>query len=58
MTKPVPKYKIIHDVQRDEYIIQTYYGSQIGWSFLKVKKTLKEAQDWILDGVIQYERCG
>jgi hypothetical protein len=46
--KAVPKYKIVYDEPQDDYIIQTYINSVLGWSFVTVRKTRKEAEEWIL----------
>lgn len=44
-------YKIIQDKVKGDFIIQRYNGSQIGWTFVTSKNTMKEAEQWILDGV-------
>lgn len=46
-----PGYKIIQDHVKGDFIIQRYNGSQIGWTFVTSKNTMKEAEQWILDGI-------
>lgn len=46
-----PKYKIVIDEKMGDCIIQTYYGSNIGWSFVKNVPTLQDALDWINSGI-------
>lgn len=53
--KPTPKYKITKDPVFGDYIIQVYYGSQIGWSYVTVKPTLEAAKNWILEGIVIIE---
>lgn len=51
----VPKYKIKHDRVKNDYVIQRYINSVLGWTFVTTKSSLKEAMDWIIEGTIVVE---
>lgn len=51
----VPKYKIKYDRVKNDYVIQRYINSVLGWTFVTTKPSLKEAMDWIIEGTIVVE---
>lgn len=51
----VPKYKIKHDKIKNDYVIQRYINSVLGWTFVTSKPSLIEAIDWIIEGTIVVE---
>lgn len=53
VSRGIPGYMIIHDEVKNDYIIQRYINSVLGWSFVTTKPTYHEAEKWILDGILK-----
>ena len=51
VSRGFPGYKIIEDKVKGDFIIQRYNGSNIGWTFVTSRSSMKEAEQWILDGI-------
>ena len=49
----VPQYKIIEDPVKHDFIIQRYINSVLGWTFVTTRSSRKDAENWILEGIIK-----